>query len=202
VPNWCMNRLTIRDTDTTLSDMLAQVTADDEGHPQLLRSWHPMPAELVGTASPPDAVPQSERARLAAAYGSDNWYDWANSAHGWGTKWADCGTVQLDRSDGQVVFAFDTAWGPPLYGLLNISVKWPTAAFLIEYVEPGGGFSGDTMISAGTFIHDHDYPGCTSPFAIASGWDDGDDDGDDGDRGGGRTDDEGSGTPPEGATCS
>jgi hypothetical protein len=183
MPNYCSNRLTIRGDEATIDSLLAKVTSDDQGHLQLFASLHPMPAELVGTTSPvPASVTAAERARLVTAHGADNWYDWANSDHGWGTKWGDCDTVLADPDDSgpEAVLYFTTAWSPPIYGIVNISKLYPTLGFLLEFAEPGCDFAGETMVTAGTVLHDIELGMKESPFARECGYDTwGDDEGDD-----------------------
>lgn len=92
----------------------------------------------------------------------ENWYDEHNEK--WGTKWDVC-DAYVTITDGVLDICFETAWAPPLAGLLEISRKCPEATFLGSYSEPGMCFEGEFEFKAGEIITDvyhelgdEDYP--------------------------------------------
>ena len=118
----------------------------------------PMPEELVGTRSPRKNT-TSEIAELAkinnwtslqlsdmmknaltleeesscnalvAKYGVDNWYEWCCIY--WGTKWDACHSENNtpQRSPGQIIYDFDTAWCPPHIAIHAFANKYKTLKF-------------------------------------------------------------------------
>lgn len=166
MPNWCDNRLTVSGPADDVHAFRAGVLPSAEGVPQILRSHHPMPEELEQTTAPDyDASPE-HLAYLIETYGADHWYDWANSAAGWGTKWSDSETVEVSYTPGQVVYTFDTPWAPPDAGLTHISRRFPTLTFTLEYVEIGMQFSGTTVFRDGVVVSSDARDDCGSDYAI------------------------------------
>ena len=91
-----------------------------------------------------------------------DWLAWR--VHHWGTKWEpvfevdeialaistapypDIGDGSPLRLDGQAVFGFLTAWGPPLPLLEAVSHDYPALTFILRYAEPGNDFGGQLKI--------------------------------------------------------
>ena len=66
----------------------------------------------------------------------------------WGTKWD---TVDNDvyAEDDSINAYFQTAWSPPIQGLMTISKQFPDAQFRVRYDEPGVEFCGVSIIKNG-----------------------------------------------------
>lgn len=77
-------------------------------------------------------------------YGHTDWYSWANAE--WGTKWGDYETRLLKSEPKKIKITFQTAWAPPIPGLMKIAAKWPALKFDIRYYERGMGFKGRMVI--------------------------------------------------------
>ena len=105
----------------------------------------PIPKPLLEHIAPnPDKAIADEMVKL---YGYPDWYSWAES--NWGTKWnpdinsVDYDQVEYDYLNGlHIHLNFDSAWSPPIAGLLNLSKLYPTLIFFIKYEESGEGFAG------------------------------------------------------------
>jgi hypothetical protein len=158
MPNWCSNTITIRGPEPTLEALLSKVELDQEGYLDVLKSLWPLPLELHGTQSPAKYDPSNpEHRELMTKYGAIEWYTWACSERGWGTKWGDCSTTVLSRVPGEVSLGCETAWSPPVAGVLNVSREWGELAFCVEYSEPMMGFAGEMMIQNGAVVASREW---------------------------------------------
>jgi len=159
MPNWCQNNLYIKGSPENLRDFVAKVTNTPEKENgrkyDILQNLLPIPQELTDTVSgwSADEDVQTEREKQyeanKAKYGYKDWYDWQYA--NWGTKWGDHETFLADEgfAHGQIEFAFDTAWGPPIEGIAKISVLFPELSFGLAYVEQGMDFFGVTTFIDG-----------------------------------------------------
>lgn len=121
MPNWCTNQIEINGTRDDIEKLLSDAKA--EKNPFSLEKLVPMPKEK-----------------------EKNWYEW-NIAN-WGTKW-DLSDVDIDDQGDCVFVNCQTAWGPPLEGLLNISKKYPNLELSIFYEESGMDFCGKSTFKNG-----------------------------------------------------
>jgi len=176
MPNWCTNRLTITGPEEQVALLHSQVRHNGDGVPILLASLHPMPEELTYTSAPNRDASPEQLAYLEATYGATDWYAWATSTAGWGTKWADCETVEDAREPGRLVYRFESAWSPPVEGVKNISARFPALTFSLEYAEPGCDFSGTATMAEGLLLTDDCRDSCDSEFALECGYGVDDDD--------------------------
>lgn len=87
-----------------------------------------------------------------AEYGYTDWYDWCNA--NWGTKWGDCDTFVTFLDDDELSIQFESAWTPPVMGLVKVSEKFPALKFVLSYSESGMGFVGGASMSAGRLFYD------------------------------------------------
>lgn len=84
-----------------------------------------------------------------AKYGYSDWYGWCVDK--WGTKWGDCDTVlHGDASDGSLDFTFESAWSPPVDGIIHISTMFPDLVFMMSWAEEGMDFYGGMAVKNGT----------------------------------------------------
>ena len=72
----------------------------------------------------------------------------------WGTKWDVCDSDVYAEED-TINAYFQTAWSPPVDGLLAISKQFPDAQFRIRYDEPGVAFCGVSVIKNGVHEEEH-----------------------------------------------
>lgn len=134
MPNWCMNTLIVRGEPSKVDAFVEGVknnpiTNDyNDTYFSILETYVPLPG--------------------------GKWdYDKANQY--WGTKWSDCNLTLPEYGPGAdtVYFGFDSPWGPPMDGILNVSEQFPDLIFGISYFEPGMQFAGGAVFSKG----DMDY---------------------------------------------
>lgn len=104
-------------------------------------------------------------------YESDKWYAWCNTH--WGTKWGDYDTVINGESDTHLEFAFTTAWGPGVDGIINISEKFPNLVFITAYEEGGMCFVGAFGVQNGNILSDVEgkYPDLDDSETDSDGYD-------------------------------
>lgn len=126
MPNHCMNSIDIYGPKEDLDifwNGLKRFKGDDIGGISILRSFIPMPEELLDTE---------------AFKNNNNWYQWA--LDNWGSKWGDydCDLDYVDTISGY----YSSAWGPCNEGILNVSKLFPTLTFKVKYHEAGMGFMG------------------------------------------------------------
>jgi len=148
------------------------------------KALYPMPKEFEGTTSPTTIVseeaykelikksktPEGKKSmkmgcglggitakmskELIKKYGTDNWYDWANT--NWGTKWGcyDSNELTIVKNGDKSVASvhYQTAWSPATAFYLHVSKQFPTLKFTHYFADEGGGFLGSEIIQDGTVI--------------------------------------------------
>jgi hypothetical protein len=78
----------------------------------------------------PEAIGQARAAlRNIADYDYPTWYEW--SCARWGTKWNSYDFEERERSDGQYVFQFDTAWSFPKPIFEKLHELYPEVIFSV-----------------------------------------------------------------------
>lgn len=128
MPNWCLNRLTIKGTP----EVVDKFVEDNKGEGD---------NALTFTAAAP--MPESEK---------DNCLDW-NREH-WGTKWDACSSRLSEHGDEfgggySAIYDFDTAWAPPIAWFETVVENYPELDFTMEWEEGGMGFAGEIHASVG-----------------------------------------------------
>jgi hypothetical protein len=119
------------------NDNWAKLLANGE----ITQEWHD---ELVERNRKGWEVAQANRAK----YGYSDWYDWCVDK--WGTKWGDCDTeLHNDASDGHLDMTFQSAWSPPVDGIIEISKMFPDLVFMMSWAEEGMDFYGGCAIKNG-----------------------------------------------------
>ena len=112
-------------------------------------------------------ISTEEEADLMRLYGATNAYDWCCTF--WGSKWGDChtelcaGIVDAEPAD-SLVYVFEGAWSCPCRGFCEVSKRFPSLTFSIEYREPMAGFIGSYVCQNGKALNDsvfdmYDYDG-------------------------------------------
>ena len=162
MPNWCMNRVRVNGDITIVKHFKEFVKSEEE--PFSFESILPMPKELHEVQSPiviqtqeevndykekhkdnpmlsGFPITQEQYNSLMESYGCSNWYDWANDM--WGTKW-DVRDVTLEAYDdfGELIYTFDTAWGPPEGIHSTLIMKFPDLYISWFWDEPGMQLAG------------------------------------------------------------
>ena len=175
MPNWCENNLTVRGPEEEIKRFLEGTKGtDEEGEPtyDIVNSWFPVPAILDDIHSGYNTisgkkftlwrddengksvgVTKEEITQLKDNCGFTNSYDWCIA--NWGSKWGDCYTDLVQMNDENLLFYFESAWGPPTEGLTKIAKDFPKLFFYLTYQEPGMCFEGYVRWDDGELIEEH-----------------------------------------------
>jgi len=164
MPNWCENSVRVSGEYKELLRFIDFVKSEEEHFS--FQAINPMPEELHWVQSPVSIKTQEEidaykeehkdseymmrsfpitkemHSYYIQKYGCATWYDWANDM--WGTKW-DARDVKLENLfDGveEVVYRFDTAWGPPEPIYHTLAKEFPDLHISWYFNEPGMEFAG------------------------------------------------------------
>jgi hypothetical protein len=76
------------------------------------------------------------------------WYDW--NLNNWGTKW-DVSDCSSDSSPDCTSYHFQTAWGPPIEVIVELSKQYPTLTLSLDWDEEQG-FGAELVITDGEVI--------------------------------------------------
>ena len=157
MPNHCANDLYIYGNLEIRDEFIEACTTTDneesEEHISILHTQYPCPKELQETTAT-ILVDRDENPELwdkwvanKEKYGAKDWYDWCNKY--WGTKWGDYGDFLEQHDEYRTQISFNSAWSPPVLGIMEVSKKWPDLEFSIEYFEAGMGYAGGDKIING-----------------------------------------------------
>jgi hypothetical protein len=165
MPNWCNNYLKIAGDSKEIARFIQSVSRTDEDgntYYAILHSLYPTPTELEETKamfSTGDSEEMEEHnakvARNIEKHGFGDWYKWR--LHHWDTKWGDSDTYlpnDFQEGDTSTEFRFDTAWSPPVAGIVTISEQFPSLVFILSFMESGFGFVGAIGAHDGARIAD------------------------------------------------
>lgn len=136
MPNWCNNKLVVSGPYEDVSKFVYAISYDEDGNKRdqtsLLESHIPLSDESS----------------------NGDWYSQAIEL--WGTKW-DVNPVIYDTEEDAGVtsyfFSYDSAWNPPMNGIVGLSKMYPTLLFYNDYMEPGMGFMGAFKVMNGTILY-------------------------------------------------
>ena len=85
--------------------------------------------------------------------GIGDWYTWQNK--NWGTKWGDCDTRLIARTETSLYFEYETAWGPLSHDFfVSVSKRFPNLEFVNTYEEGGMAFLGIQCYKEGSVVFD------------------------------------------------
>lgn len=138
MPNWCNNTLDVSGPKEDIKKYLEAVKTQEEQY-DLISRIVPLPAG-------------STEDREFGSVFTDDGYNKAIEL--WGSKWADCDTYLNGSTDEYLGFSFQSAWGPPIAGFVNVSKLYPTLSFSLLFDEPGIGFRGRVGIKNGEIVED------------------------------------------------
>lgn len=142
MPNWCENKLTVTGNKEDLLKFKEQAKSKEKGIETDIRmnNFIRMPEELVNTVSP---------------WEHPNWYEWA--LDNWGCKW-DLDAKLIEETENNLIYEFDSPWGPPDNWLKNIAPMFPDLSFELYYREGGMCFQGTILTQSDLFIiHEEEY---------------------------------------------
>lgn len=117
MPNWCANMLEIAGPEEDKLKLI-EFVKPKEGHNQA-----------------------TELSLFSIIPYEGEWdYDWC--VENWGTKWDVNATLVKVDSSTNLVYVFDSAWGPPDAVIQRLAELFPTLQFTHLFAEPGIGFHG------------------------------------------------------------
>ena len=133
MPNWCLNKLTLRGPELDVAAFRKQAVGhspwprfqEGEGETANLLNFHnlvPIPPE-VRTAGYDNAGANWERENWGCTYGAFE-------------------TSIVDDREDAVVYDFQTAWSPPIEFCVRAAKQFPTLTFILDYDKPAMGFKG------------------------------------------------------------
>jgi hypothetical protein len=154
MPNWCYNKLVVK-SNGDLSEFrrfMKQGRRKESVDGEELNVWRisnhlPIPIELLV-----DNLSKLEKENLKNIFGFNNCHDWR--LFNWGTNWDcdDSGFESFTDEDSIFETEFDSAWGPPIEFLINVSIMYPSLSFQLEFIETGMSFAGVVYINNGLFL--------------------------------------------------
>lgn len=156
--NWCSNELTIIGDKKQLSQLVkkAKVKTAKKKTDFSIDKFIPCPKELLKQESPNRNEEKSKE--LISKYGAEDWYGWR--LKNWGIKWdveASGGFTNDNKNSGEVVYDFDSPWGPPNESITEISKLYPKLGFSLKYNESGMAFAGIFEVSNGEISQDESW---------------------------------------------
>lgn len=150
MPNHCWNTLSVTGPKDDLLAFHAAIDLSENEGAGIIRAFLPFPAELEG-----EPITTPDGTVIGRAF-TDEGYNWC--LRNWGTKWGDYDTDVLtephELTDGtwSVSYGYNTAWGPAVEGVVNISAMFPTLTFQNFYEEMGMGFMGVVNAEKGQHV--------------------------------------------------
>lgn len=101
--------------------------------------------EWIKTHQPRIHALHQMRSENIKKHGVGSWYRW--SVQNWGTKWNAYDAIEgkVDKQGRRAFWRFQTAWSPPIPGLMSICERFGVSC-CVGYVDEGGGFSGWTLL--------------------------------------------------------
>ena len=120
----------------------------------------PTPKALKNDSSPPkskkeETEKQYEKRmeRRIKKYGAKDWYDW--QVKNWGTKWSSFSAFYAKNNGIELLFGYNTAWGPGNEALRKLSALFLKVNIELEYFEPGMMFAGKYRYKAGKILDEY-----------------------------------------------
>jgi hypothetical protein len=130
MPNWCQNKLTIKGTECEIGRFLNAVRSKDSR----------FDANTI--------IPEPKTFRTV-----EDRLEWR--CKNWGTHTIDDRDLRIspgsvsDTGEFQIGLCFDTAWVPPVPVIIEVSKRFPTLEFDLEYWENGCDFEGVYRVKHG-----------------------------------------------------
>ena len=96
------------------------------------------------------------------------WYD--SNINNLGTKWdVSVGKECLSESDDYINFSCESAWSPPVAGMVNVCKKYGVDC-VMNYEESGGDFYGRTTIKSDGTLTEQDYEYREGMYVLDNEW--------------------------------
>lgn len=154
IPNWCQNKLNISGSKKDLARFARENKS--RGRSLSFEKLLPTPDALSETVSPRKRSEDSTEdmrlymLELSGQAAPTDWHTWR--VQKWGTKWNVGEVARFERTEGGVLYDFDTAWSPPLPWVEAAAKAYPALSFDLKYYENGNNFSGQVIYGAGNLI--------------------------------------------------
>ena len=162
MPNWCSNKLFVKNLKTEDQDLLLRLFDQETFCESILPQpdWANTPNEKGELPLPDEDHPELGR-RFPDGTHDDRWYSWRNE--NWGTKWGECDVFGAEVGNGGwFSVAYLTAWSPLNENFLKaFSQRFPGARISTQYQESGCDFMGSVARTASSTALD----GCLSTSA-------------------------------------
>ena len=98
----------------------------------------------------------------------DNWYD--SNINNLGTKWdVSTGDTSIEYSDDTISFQCESAWSPPVAGMVNVCKKYGVDC-VMNYEESGNDFYGRTTIKSDGSYVEEDYSHREGMYVLDNDW--------------------------------
>lgn len=163
MPNWCFQNFEVAGKSSDLEKFAEATRQVKDGNEFFgLNHLFPIPEELANTVSgwSGNETEQAEREKQYEAnkekYGWKDWYDWA--CDNWSTKWGACDfewhEINVLPDSNFITGRFESAWGPALGLVKNISGQFPNLIFSIVFTEESNAFVGCSVFHAGEMVLD------------------------------------------------
>ena len=133
--NWCINFLLVTGPEPHVArfqQQAASVAAAKGDTPKVFSFQSLVPLPRRGRTSP----------------GEDPGF--GSPEQEWGCPWDACQAELMKAWDEGVLYQFATLWHPPLPFLRQVSQRWPTLVFELEYEEPRPPIRGVVRATAGS----------------------------------------------------
>ena len=140
MPNWVDNALTIHGTEEELARFAAQARKPYEHfggdtRDGVISFWNFIKPDDNILDEYWGPAPRHTDLATALRHEGNHWYDW--NINNWGCKW-DAKEAHAEQSVGELMYWFDTPWGPPTEALEAMSKQYPTLVLTMRSLEEQG----------------------------------------------------------------
>ena len=140
MPNWVDNALTIHGTEEELARFAAQARKPYEHfggdtRDEVISFWNFIKPDDNILDEYWGQAPRHTDLATALRHEGNHWYDW--NINNWGCKW-DAKEAHAEQSVGELMYWFDTPWGPPIEALEAMSKQYPALVMTMRSIEEQG----------------------------------------------------------------
>ena len=156
MPNWCHNRVEIYSDNPEDLKQIRSIFESQRPHHQIIPDpdWLNTPAETYLKDTPDNPIAKKGELPLppdpdkkwgtprfkSTGRADERWYNWR--INNWGIKW-DLDDVEIqDWDDHQIIYTFETPWGPPEYICSALREKFKDVSISWFFDEPGCELAG------------------------------------------------------------
>jgi hypothetical protein len=161
MPNWCDNKLEISGPEADIERFLTPLEPKecDDGKIHLTRSFLEtyLPEPKEWEAEIPTLLEYARKdcpSVTEADIRANPWYHWR--LKNWSTKWIDSDGdrgAMLRRDEHGIILIFESAWNPPVDGIVSISRGFPTLTLFDQFTIEVD-WAGQFKVKAGEVLQD------------------------------------------------